>query len=288
MRPLPRHRHERRPARLSPSAARLTRRVVGGTLAGALAIAGPWTLLSGDGDDGSRGALAAGAVEDGAPRGSAVTAERAYGPPPYGAEPPLRSLPETPEPPAFPPLPRLAQPSWFPELPPLPDAATPAERWVPYGLWEEPFGRARGRRADDGPAADGWTAPVSGHPVSASYGDPGDWAAGYHTGVDFATPVGTPVSSVGPGTVVTAGWSGDYGNLVIVRMEDGHYVLYAHLSDIAVAEGRDVRGGTALGETGNTGNSTGPHLHFEVRAGRDYGTDVDPLAYLADHGVTLG
>jgi murein DD-endopeptidase MepM/ murein hydrolase activator NlpD len=132
-----------------------------------------------------------------------------------------------------------------------------------------------------------WTAPVTGHPVSARYGIPGGWAAGYHTGVDFATPVGVPVSAVGPGTVVFAEDAGDYGEAVLLRMTDDHYTLYAHLSEIAVPEGREVSAGTRIGRTGDTGRSTGPHLHFEARSGPAYGTDVDPVAYLARHGVVL-
>lgn len=138
------------------------------------------------------------------------------------------------------------------------------------------------------PAATGWTRPVDDHhPVSAEYGTPGSWQAGYHTGVDFALPEGEPVRSVGPGTVVVAGDSGDYGETVVVRMEDGHHILYAHLSAVAVAVGDTVRGGQEIGKSGNTGRSTGPHLHFEVREGREYGTDVDPLEYLRSHGVDI-
>ncbi|WP_258534378.1 murein hydrolase activator EnvC [Streptomyces sp. PT12] len=135
--------------------------------------------------------------------------------------------------------------------------------------------------------ADSWTAPVSGHPVSAAYGITGGWAAGYHTGIDWATPTGTTVRSVGPGTVVLAGEAGDYGNAVIIKMTDGYYALYAHLSSVAVRVGQQVSGGTQVGESGDTGRSTGPHLHFEVRAGENYGSDVDPVAYLARHGVTV-
>jgi murein DD-endopeptidase MepM/ murein hydrolase activator NlpD len=134
-----------------------------------------------------------------------------------------------------------------------------------------------------------WTRPVAGqYPVSAPYGRPGSWLAGYHTGVDFALPVGVPVHAVGPGTVVVAGYSGAYGNAVLLRMADGHHVLYAHLSAIEVAEEQELYGGEPIGRSGNTGRSTGPHLHFEVRSGRDYGTDVDPLGYLRANGVDIG
>lgn len=135
--------------------------------------------------------------------------------------------------------------------------------------------------------AEAWTAPVAGYEISAPYGLPGSWAAGYHTGVDFATPVGVPVSAVGPGTVEFAGESGDYGNLVIARMSDGHYTLYAHLSEISVSPGETVAANVRVGISGDTGRSTGPHLHFEVRTSSEYGTDVDPVAYLASHGVHL-
>ncbi len=137
--------------------------------------------------------------------------------------------------------------------------------------------------------APGWVAPVSAeYRISARYGLPGDgWIAGYHTGVDLAVPTGTPVYSVGPGEVHSTSAEGAYGNHILVRMADGRYVLYAHLDRMAVAAGDRVEGGTRIGDSGNTGNSTGPHLHFEVRTGTDYGTDIDPVEYLAEHGITL-
>lgn len=135
----------------------------------------------------------------------------------------------------------------------------------------------------------GWVAPVSDeYRISARYGIPGDgWIAGYHTGVDLAVPTGTPVYSVGPGEVHSTSTEGAYGNHLMVHMADGRYVLYAHLDRMAVAAGDPVEGGTRIGDSGNTGNSTGPHLHFEVRTGTDYGTDIDPVEYLAEHGIIL-
>lgn len=137
--------------------------------------------------------------------------------------------------------------------------------------------------------APGWRAPVDvDYRISAAYGIPGaGWSAGYHTGVDLAVPTGTPVYSVGPGEVHRTSAEGAYGNHVLVRMADGHYVLYAHLDRMSVVAGDPVSGGTRIGESGNTGNSTGPHLHFEVRQGPDYGTDIDPVAYLARYGIAL-
>ncbi|MEO3767023.1 peptidoglycan DD-metalloendopeptidase family protein [Streptomyces sp. B5E4] len=135
----------------------------------------------------------------------------------------------------------------------------------------------------------GWTAPVDvEYEISAEYGVPGDsWIAGYHTGVDLAVPTGTPVYSVGPGEVHSTSTEGPYGNHLLIRMADGHYVLYAHLDRMSVAPGDRVEGGTRIGDSGNTGNSTGPHLHFEVRTGTDYGTDIDPVAYLASYGIEI-
>lgn len=134
-----------------------------------------------------------------------------------------------------------------------------------------------------------WSRPVllRGVKISQGYGIRGNWAAGHHTGTDLAVPTGTPVRSVGPGTVVFAGWSGDYGKAVTIRMTDGKYTLFAHMSTIAVKPGKRVNPGTWLGRSGNTGRSTGPHLHFEVRAKRGYGSDINPIRYLAGHGVRL-
>ncbi|MFJ6656471.1 transglycosylase family protein [Streptomyces sp. NPDC091377] len=129
-------------------------------------------------------------------------------------------------------------------------------------------------------------------PVAASAGTRyratgSSWSKGYHTGVDFPVPTGTTVKSVAAGTVVSAGWGGSFGYEVVVRHADGRYSQYAHLSAISVRDGQSVSAGQRIGRSGNTGNSTGPHLHFEVRTGPGFGTDVDPLAYLRAGGVKL-
>ncbi|MEV7284828.1 transglycosylase family protein [Streptomyces sp. NPDC093252] len=113
------------------------------------------------------------------------------------------------------------------------------------------------------------------------------WSKGYHTGVDFPVPTGTSVKAVGAGTVVSAGWSGSFGYEVVIRHSDGRYSQYAHLSAISVKDGQSVTAGQRIGRSGNTGNSTGPHLHFEVRTGPGFGTDIDPLAYLRAGGVKV-
>ncbi|MGX2993535.1 M23 family metallopeptidase [Streptomyces sp. JNUCC 64] len=135
--------------------------------------------------------------------------------------------------------------------------------------------------------ASGFTLPVAtgvGTPYRASGSM---WSSGYHTGVDFSVPAGTPLKAVGPGTVVSAGWAGAYGNQVIIQHADGRYSQYAHLSQLGVAAGQSVTGGQQIGLAGSTGNSTGPHLHFEIRTSPAYGSDIDPLAYLRSKGVNV-
>lgn len=98
-----------------------------------------------------------------------------------------------------------------------------------------------------------------------------------HTGIDIGAGYGAPVRAAAAGTVVVAGPASGYGNAVVVDHGGGLATLYGHLSRISVRVGAHVGAGQQLGAVGNTGNSTGPHLHFEVRVN---GTPVDPLAYL--------
>ncbi|MFD3570332.1 LysM peptidoglycan-binding domain-containing M23 family metallopeptidase [Streptomyces sp. NPDC058667] len=133
----------------------------------------------------------------------------------------------------------------------------------------------------------GWVSPVSGG-ISTPYRASGSmWSSGYHTGVDFIASSGTTVRAVGAGTVVSAGWSGAYGNEVVIQHADGSYSQYAHLSSLSVSSGQSVSGGQQIGLSGSTGNSTGPHLHFEIRTSPSYGSDIDPLGYLRQHGVSI-
>jgi murein DD-endopeptidase MepM/ murein hydrolase activator NlpD len=136
-------------------------------------------------------------------------------------------------------------------------------------------------------SSSGWVAPVSGG-TSTPYRASGSmWSSGYHTGVDFTAATGTTVRAVGPGTVYSAGWGGSYGNQVVIKHADGTYSQYGHLSSISVSAGQTVTGGQQIGLSGATGNVTGPHLHFEMRTGPDYGSDIDPLAALRQHGVSI-
>lgn len=129
-------------------------------------------------------------------------------------------------------------------------------------------------------------------PVAAPLGTPyhtagSSWSKGYHTGVDFPVPTGTSVKAVAPGAVVSAGWEGSFGYQVVVRHADGRYSQYAHLSAISVRSGQSVTAGQRIGRSGSTGNSSGPHLHFEVRTGPGFGSDIDPVAYLRAGGVRM-
>ncbi|WP_128380678.1 transglycosylase family protein [Streptomyces cavernae] len=131
------------------------------------------------------------------------------------------------------------------------------------------------------------TAPVSAA-IGTQYRAAGSsWSKGYHTGVDFPVPTGTSVKSVGAGEVVSAGWGGSFGYEVVIRHADGRYTQYAHLSAISVKSGQRVMGGQRIGRSGSTGNSSGPHLHFEVRTGPGFGSDVDPVAYLRSGGAGI-
>ncbi|SEP58685.1 Murein DD-endopeptidase MepM and murein hydrolase activator NlpD, contain LysM domain [Streptomyces sp. yr375] len=142
--------------------------------------------------------------------------------------------------------------------------------------------------ADTGTSS-GFSLPVAGATIGTGYHVAGSmWSSGYHTGVDFVVPTGTSLKAVGAGTVVTAGWGGAYGNQVVIRLADGYYAQYGHLSQLSVSAGQTVTEGQQIGLSGATGNVTGPHLHFEIRTTPDYGSDVDPVAYLRSHGVAVG
>ncbi|WP_406334843.1 peptidoglycan DD-metalloendopeptidase family protein [Streptomyces sp. NBC_00203] len=135
----------------------------------------------------------------------------------------------------------------------------------------------------------GYTLPVEGATVGTGYKVAGSmWSSGYHTGVDFVVPTGTTIKAIAAGTVVSAGWGGAYGNQVVIQHADGQYSQYAHMSALSVSAGQTVTEGQQIGLSGATGNVTGPHLHFEIRTTPNYGSDVDPVAYLRSHGVAVG
>ncbi|MFE9823909.1 M23 family metallopeptidase [Streptomyces sp. NPDC005791] len=147
---------------------------------------------------------------------------------------------------------------------------------------------ARAARAAERARLNSFHLPVAGSHVTTGYKSGGAlWSSGSHSGVDFQAASGTSVVAVGAGTVVEAGWGGAYGNNIVLRMNDGTYTQYGHLSSIGVSVGQSVGSGEQIGISGSTGNSTGPHLHFEARTTPEYGSDMDPVAYLRAHGVQV-
>ncbi|MFG2590709.1 M23 family metallopeptidase [Streptomyces sp. NPDC048438] len=148
--------------------------------------------------------------------------------------------------------------------------------------------KARAARAAERARLNAFHLPVAGSHVTTGYKSGGAlWSSGSHSGVDFQAASGTSVVAVGAGTVVEAGWGGAYGNNIVLRMKDGTYTQYGHLSSIGVSVGQSVGSGEQIGLSGSTGNSTGPHLHFEARTTPEYGSDMDPVAYLRAHGVQV-
>jgi murein DD-endopeptidase MepM/ murein hydrolase activator NlpD len=149
--------------------------------------------------------------------------------------------------------------------------------------------RLAGTTAGCEPLASGpWRTPVgTGYTLTSSYGwrtSPTRGGADFHTGQDFAQPEGSAVSAISRGVVAFAGWGGSYGNLVRVRHANGVESWYAHLSTTTVAVGDLIKAGEPLGAVGSTGNSTGPHLHLEIRVDDE---PTDPAPWLASKGVHL-
>lgn len=134
-------------------------------------------------------------------------------------------------------------------------------------------------------------------PITTVYGKPGGWSGGKHGGVDFGTPTGDPVNAMWGGKVIgvrsgssVSGttWGSAYGSQVVVdqdRLPNGNpglWVVYAHLSKVSVKVGDRIKPGQRIGSSGNTGNSTGPHLHVEVQRAKTWrsGNHVNPQPWI--------
>lgn len=130
--------------------------------------------------------------------------------------------------------------------------------------------------------ANSYFLPTSNYRITATFGNSGARWSSTHTGLDFAAPSGTNVTAVTGGEVVFAGSDGAYGNKIVVQHADGTETWYCHLSGFAVSSG-SVGAGQTIGYVGSTGNSTGPHLHLEVRQG---GNPIDPAGWLQSKGVS--
>jgi murein DD-endopeptidase MepM/ murein hydrolase activator NlpD len=128
--------------------------------------------------------------------------------------------------------------------------------------------------------------PIRNGKITTAYKKKGKyWSKGYHTGVDFAVPVGTCILAVADGVITKANWGKSYGVQIVQEIglrSKKQFCIYAHLSKTLVKPGDKVYKGQHIGESGNTGNSTGPHLHFEVRNNIRWsaGTDLNPQPVL--------
>ncbi|GAB3856404.1 M23 family metallopeptidase [Dactylosporangium cerinum] len=134
---------------------------------------------------------------------------------------------------------------------------------------------------------EGWAAPLRpGYHVTTRFGEYDNAHTDHaHTGIDLAISSGTPIFAAAEGVVIFAGWGGGYGNLVEIRHLDGTVTYYGHQSNYIVAKGTHVTSGQQIGNVGSTGNSTGPHLHFEVRP--NGGAPINPEPFMAQRGVKL-
>jgi hypothetical protein len=127
-----------------------------------------------------------------------------------------------------------------------------------------------------------WVLPVDDYNLTAEFGDWGLWAS-YHTGLDFSADYGAPIKAMANGVITEVGYDGSYGNKVVITLDDGTELWFCHMSEYAATSGQEVRAGEVIGYIGNTGNTTGPHLHVEVRPGA--GDPVDPYAAMLVHGL---
>ncbi|MEU9214576.1 M23 family metallopeptidase [Streptomyces sp. NPDC048415] len=137
-----------------------------------------------------------------------------------------------------------------------------------------------------------WIDPVKKYTLSAAFNQAGSMWQSTHSGQDFAVASGTEVLAAHGGTVVKTGGNGAgdgpaYGNAIVIKHGNGTYSQYAHLSRIDVKVGQVVTTGQHIALSGNTGNSSGPHLHFEIRTTANYGSAIDPVAFLRAKGVTV-
>jgi murein DD-endopeptidase MepM/ murein hydrolase activator NlpD len=129
-----------------------------------------------------------------------------------------------------------------------------------------------------------WVLPLSSYRLTAGFGQSSYLWSSVHTGLDFSAPIGSPIHAVANGVVTSTGYDGSYGNKTVITLDDGTELWFCHQTSYLVNVGDTVRGGEIIGTVGSTGNSTGPHLHLEVRPGA--GDPVDPYTALIEHGVS--
>ncbi|MEO8555288.1 MAG: M23 family metallopeptidase [Actinomycetota bacterium] len=130
--------------------------------------------------------------------------------------------------------------------------------------------------------AQSWRLPVKNYVLTSGFG--GRWGR-LHAGEDFGVPIGTNLVSMSTGTIVFAGQESGYGTIVKIRYWDGTVSFYGHMSRVAVTAGEVVAPGDVVGQSGNTGESTGPHLHLEIHPGGS--AAINPLPWLTSHQVAF-
>lgn len=149
---------------------------------------------------------------------------------------------------------------------------------------EVPTGSSVGGQAPAPSTGGSWTRPLNDYRISSCYC--ARWGT-FHRGLDMPAPLGTPIYAVGPGTVIRSGPASGFGNWVVIDHGDGTVSVYGHMRILVAREGQRVGPGTLIAYVGNEGQSTGPHLHFEVRVGGSNGPSTDPTIWLRRRGVSL-
>ena len=126
--------------------------------------------------------------------------------------------------------------------------------------------------------------PIDGARLTSGFG--GRWGT-FHYGIDLAAPMRTPEYAAGDGVVLRAGAASGFGLAVYILHENGDVTVYGHMDEILVEPGQYVDAGETIALLGNRGQSTGPHLHFEVHRGGEDGERIDPIAWLSERGVNV-
>lgn len=134
--------------------------------------------------------------------------------------------------------------------------------------------------SDEASETDEWVKPLDNAVFTSPFGH--RWGK-LHAGQDYAAPEGTPLKSMGTGTVIGAGPMGGYGTYIDIEYTDGSVSRYGHLSSVSATVGQDVAPGDVVARSGNSGTSTGPHLHVEIHP--DGGEPIDPAGWLAERGI---
>ncbi|MDG4821092.1 M23 family metallopeptidase [Asanoa sp. WMMD1127] len=188
----------------------------------------------------------------------------------------------------------LRSPVAIPSVSPTTETATPkasespkapkAEKKAPVTKKAAPKAPAKPKTSGPKISKAGWTSPMIGAEVTSCFGM--RWGVP-HQGIDFAMPENTPERATAAGTVTAAGWAfTGYGISVVIDHGDGYFTHYAHMNRTAVEVGDTVKAGQIIGYEGSTGDSTGPHLHFEVHQGAMW-NQIDPAPFLKAKGVPV-